>query len=116
MEDLFKKFLYTGVGLVSHNAEMLQKNLNELIEKGKLTEEEGRKVVDDLVDDTNHKKEEFEDRLRGMVDAILRKVDLPSREELSSLKSRIAELEEELAATREKDETKTTTTAKKKPE
>lgn len=115
MEDLFKKFLYTGVGLVSHNAELLQKNLNELIEKGKLTEEEGRKVVDDLVDDTNHKKEEFEDRLRGMVDSILKKVDLPSREELSSLKSRIAELEEELAATRAKDENKTTTTAKKKP-
>lgn len=115
MEDLFKKFLYTGVGLVSHNAELLQKNLNELIEKGKLTEEEGRKVVDDLVDDTNHKKEEFEDKLRGMVDSILKKVDLPSREELSSLKSRIAELEEELAATRAKDENKTTTTAKKKP-
>jgi polyhydroxyalkanoate synthesis regulator phasin len=118
MEDLFKKFLYTGVGLVSHNAEMLQKNLNDLIEKGKLTEEEGRKVVDDLVDDTNHKKEEFEDRLRGMVDSILKKVDLPSREELSDLKSRIAELEEELAATRAKDETEKapTTTAKKKPE
>jgi polyhydroxyalkanoate synthesis regulator phasin len=94
---------------------LLQNNLNDLIEKGKLTEEEGRKVVDDLVDDTNHKKDEFEDRLRNMVDSILRKVDLPSREEISGLKSRISELEEDLAAARAKDETTTTTKAKKKP-
>lgn len=115
MEDLFKKFLYTGVGLVSHNAEMLQKNVKELIEKGKLSEEEGRKVVDDLIDDTNNKREEFEDRLKGLVDSILGKLDLPSREEVSSLKSRIAELEEELAAKTTATK-KATTTAKKKPE
>lgn len=116
MEDLFKKFLYTGVGLVSHNAELLQKNVKELIDKGRLSEEEGRKVVDDLIDDTNNKREEFEDRLKGLVDGILGKLDLPSREEVSSLKSRIAELEEELAAAKTADVKTTTTKAKKKPE
>jgi polyhydroxyalkanoate synthesis regulator phasin len=114
MEDLFKKFLYTGVGLVAHNAEMLQKNVNELINKGKLTEDEGRKVVDDLIVDTTHKKEEFEDRLRGMVDGILAKFDLPSREEINSLRTRVTELEEELAAA--KTTNTEATKAKKKPE
>lgn len=113
MEDLFKKLIYTGVGLVSHNAELLQKNVNELINKGKITEEEGRKVVDDLIDDTNGKKEEFEDRLKSVVSSVLSKLDLPSREEMKGLKTRITELEEELA------ETKSTSTeptlVKKKP-
>lgn len=119
MEDLFKKFLYTGVGLVSNNAEQLQKSVKDLIDKGRLSEEEGRKVVDDLIDDTNNKREEFEGRLKGLVDGILGKLDLPSREEVGSLKSRIAELEEELSKAKsstEADVEKTTTKAKKKPE
>lgn len=116
MEDLFKKFLYTGVGLVSHNAEMLQNSVKDLIEKGKLSEEEGRKVVDDLVDDTNNKREEFEGRLKGLVDGILGKLDLPSREEISGLKSRISELEEDLAKAKSSTVETITTKAKKKPE
>lgn len=100
MDDLFKKFIYTSVGLVSHNAELLQKNVNDLIKKGKITEEEGRKVVDDLIDDTNGKKEEFEDKFKGLVSSVLKKLDLPSREEMKGLKTRIAELEEELAETK----------------
>ena len=113
MEDLFKKFIYTGVGLVAQNAEILQKNVNDLIKKGKLTEEEGRKVVDDLVDDTNGKKEEFEDRLKSVVNSVLAKLDLPSREEIKGLKTRISELEEELTAT--KTTKMETTVVKKKP-
>ena len=116
MEDLFKKFLYTGVGMVSHNAELLQKNIKVLIEKGKLSEEEGRKVVDDLIDDTNNKREEFEERLKGLVDGLLNRLDLPSREEINSLKSRIAELEAELAASKTTELTNPTTKAKKRPE
>jgi polyhydroxyalkanoate synthesis regulator phasin len=115
MEDLFKKFIYTSVGLVAQNAEALQKGVNELIQKGKITEEEGRKVVDDLVDDTNNKREEFEDRLKGVVNSVLSKLDLPSRDEMHNLKSRIAELEEELAKTKT-TEGAAATTAKKKPE
>ncbi len=113
MEDLFKKFIYTGVGLVSQNAELLQKNVNELINKGKITEEEGRKVVDDLIDDTNGKKEEFEDRLKGVVNSVLAKLDLPSREEMKSMKTRIAELEEELAVA--KSDKSAPTLVKKNP-
>lgn len=116
MEDLFKKFIYTGVGMVSSNAELLQKNIKELIKKGKLSEEEGRKVVNDLIDDTNNKREEFEERLKGLVDAILNKLDLPSREEVNSLKARIAEIEAELAAAKTVEVKNITTEAKKRPE
>ncbi len=49
MEDLFKNFLYTGVGLVAMTAEKIQKSVDKLIHEGKLSIEEGKKVVDKLV-------------------------------------------------------------------
>ncbi len=96
MQDLFKKFLYTGVGLVTVTTEKIQSTIDELIEQGKISEEEGKKVVDDLVENTEAKREEFEGRLRKMIDNVIGKVDFPSRKEVKGLKDRIAELETQL--------------------
>jgi len=49
MEDLFKKFLYTGVGLVAMTTEKIQKSVDKLISDGKLSIEEGKKLIDKLV-------------------------------------------------------------------
>ena len=49
MEDLFKKFLYTGVGLVAMTTEKIQKSVDKLISDGKLSIEEGKKIIDKLV-------------------------------------------------------------------
>ena len=51
MEDLFKNFLYTGVGLVAMTAEKIQNSVGKLVSEGKLSLEEGKKVVDKLVND-----------------------------------------------------------------
>ena len=51
MEDLFKNFLYTGVGLVAMTAEKIQKSVGKLVSEGKLSLEEGKKVVDKLVNE-----------------------------------------------------------------
>ncbi|NJN28389.1 MAG: hypothetical protein HC819_21660 [Cyclobacteriaceae bacterium] len=49
MEDLFKKFLYTGVGLMAMTAEKIQKSVDSLVSEGKLSIEEGKKLIDKLV-------------------------------------------------------------------
>lgn len=49
MEDLFKKFLYTGVGLVAMTAEKISHTVEKLISEGKLSVEEGKKLIDKLV-------------------------------------------------------------------
>ncbi len=97
MEDLFKKFLYTGVGLVSVTAEKLQNSIDELVEKGKLSGEEGRKVVDELVEDSENVREDMEGRIRGFIEAAMAKFDFPTRAEVDKLEAKIEELEMLLA-------------------
>lgn len=96
METLLKKVLYTGVGLVTVATEKVQSTVKDLVENGKLSEEEGKKVVDDLITDLDSKKEEFEGRVSGIVNKIVNSVDLPSRSDFSTLKARIKELEAQL--------------------
>ena len=43
MENLIRKVLYTGVGIVAATTERLQMSIDELVEKGKISEEEGKK-------------------------------------------------------------------------
>jgi len=49
MEDLFKNFLYTGVGLVAMTAEKIQKSVDKMVSEGKLSMDEGKKLIDKLV-------------------------------------------------------------------
>lgn len=102
MEDLFKKFVYTGVGIVSETAEKVQQSIDELIEKGKITEDEGKKVVENVMADTKTKREDFESKLKGMIDTVLGQFDFPSRSEVESLNAKIAALEAKVAASTKK--------------
>ncbi len=102
MEDLFKKFVYTGVGIVSETAEKVQQSIDELIEKGKISEDEGKKVVENVMSDTKQRREEFEGKLKGMVDKMLAQFDFPTRTEVESLNAKIAELEAKVAASAKK--------------
>lgn len=107
MENLLKKALYTGVGLVTIATEKVQETVKGLVDSGKLSEEEGKKVVDDLITDLESKKEDVEGRVNTLVNKIVNTVDLPSRSDFTTLKSRIKELEAQL------EEKETTASVKK---
>jgi polyhydroxyalkanoate synthesis regulator phasin len=96
MENMLKKALYTGVGLVTIATEKVQETVSGLVDNGKLSEEEGKKVVDDLIADLESKRSDFEGRLNSLVNKIVNTVDLPSRSDFATLKARIKDLEAQL--------------------
>ena len=118
MDNLFKRVFYTGVGITATAAEKLQQSIDELVSKGKISEEEGKKVVDDLVKDTESKREALEDKVKKAVESVMSKLQLPTREELKEMQTRLEQLEATVAkpkrTTRKRaTTTKRTTTAKK---
>ena len=93
MAELFKKFLYTSVGLVSSTSERMQTLISDLVEKGRLSEDEGKKIVDEFTEGTTEKRNEFEDRLSSLVEDIMHKLSIPTRAQIEALEERIEELE-----------------------
>ncbi|MCP4438876.1 MAG: hypothetical protein GY810_08015 [Aureispira sp.] len=93
MENIIKKVLYTGVGFVAATTEKLQKAVDDLVERGKISEEEGKKVVDDVVKTSEYKKDEYEGRFRKLVDSTFSKLNLPKNDGQEKLEKRIKSLE-----------------------
>ena len=97
MEDLFKKFVYTGVGLVSLTAEKLENSVSKLVDENKITTEEGKKIVDDLMSKTEVKKDEFEAKLKEVTEAVVAKFDFLKKHDYETLVKRVEALEAEVA-------------------
>jgi polyhydroxyalkanoate synthesis regulator phasin len=93
MEDLFKKLIYTGVGLVSTSAEKFQAAIDKLVDDRKLTSEEGKKIVDDFFKNTETKKGEFESQIRSIIEKIVNTVNFASAKEVDELIERVKVLE-----------------------
>lgn len=120
MEDLIKKFLYTGVGIAALTAEKMQEAVDELVGKGKVSEEEGKKIVDDFTDKAETRREKFERELKEVVDNVKSGTIFPqfmSKDDFQTLLTRIEALEQKIEAGNEADVkavVKKTTTAVKK--
>ncbi|MCC7222234.1 MAG: hypothetical protein IT273_00795 [Chitinophagales bacterium] len=96
MKDLIKNFLYTGVGLVALASEKVQSVVDDLVEQGKLSQEEGKKIVDDFFKTSESKREELENRIKKMTENLTGKFDFFSKEDVDSVRDRLEELEDKL--------------------
>lgn len=97
MEELIKKVLYTGVGLVASATEKVQQQVNDLVENDKISKDEGKKIVESFVKSTEEKKGELETRLNEMVEGIINKLDLVRKSDIDDLIKKVERLEKEAA-------------------
>jgi polyhydroxyalkanoate synthesis regulator phasin len=95
MEDAFKKFLYAGVDLAAEVSTKFEESVKELIAKGKISDVEGKKLVDELFEKTEARKEEFEAKYKEIKEkvGIIKKTE---EEVLADLKSKVADLESKM--------------------
>lgn len=96
MDDLFKKFVYTGVGLVSTTFEKMQKSVEKLVDEDKISQEEGKKLVDDLFKNTESKREEFEAKMKKVIEEVLVRMNLATQSQIQELQDRLAAIETQL--------------------
>jgi polyhydroxyalkanoate synthesis regulator phasin len=73
MDDLFKKFINTGVGFLSQGNKAVQVAIEKLVKESKISEQEGKKIVDDLLKNSETKRADLEKQFKGLT------ADLKSR-------------------------------------
>ena len=100
MIDLIKKTMLTGIGAVALTKEKIEEIAQEFVDRGKLSEQEGEKIVKDMLDKTEESKEQFRKQTEQIVETTLGKMQLARasdikklRAEISSLKKKIEELD-----------------------
>lgn len=118
MENIFKNFVYTGVGIVALTKEKFQKTVDKLVKEDKISIKEGKKIVEDFFKNTDSKREELENNLSEAVNKVIKRFSFASAKDVEELSNRIETLEEVLTGkkpeekTEEKEETEETEEAK----
>ncbi len=97
MEDLFKKFIYTGIGWISITTENFKKTIEKFVEEGKISAEEGKKIVDEFAVNAETKKDELEEHFKNVVNKLISSLNIAKLEEFRKLEKRVAELEAQVA-------------------
>lgn len=97
--ELLKNFVYAGVGLASLTTDKVKETVEDLVEKGKISDTEGKKIIEDFFKSTESKKDEFESKLKSLGDNISSKFEFLKGDdnEVDALKKKIEELEAKLA-------------------
>lgn len=93
MEDFIRKIINSSMGAALLAKDKIKEFIEELVNNGKLTEEEGRRFMDDLKKETNEKRDNMEQEVKGIVERMLERMDIASRTELKKLEKRISDLE-----------------------
>ena len=91
--DLIKKTMYMGVGLAYMTKEKVEEISQELIKKGELSSAEGKEFIEDLTQKSAEARKALEARVDSLVKNSLARMKIATRDDLSALEKRIAELE-----------------------
>jgi polyhydroxyalkanoate synthesis regulator phasin len=93
MFDLFEKAALTGLGFLSLSQKKAEELLNELKEKYKVSEEEGKAFLDKMQGMAKESRERITEIAENEVKKAMDRVGLVSREEFDRLQKRVDALE-----------------------
>ena len=93
MVDLLRKMVLTGIGLAYMTKDKAEEVAKKISEESSSTEEESRKLAKDLLNQSEEAKRNLEALIEKVVKSAIGKLDIPSRQDLQKLESRVEELE-----------------------
>ena len=102
MIDLIKKAMYTGIGFAALTREKVEEVARDFVEQGKMSEQEGRKMVDELMAKSKESKEELARHVEVLVQHQLEKLDMARKSEMEELRAELSGLRERLQALEQK--------------
>ena len=98
MFDLIKKTMLTGVGLAAMTKDKIEELAKELTEKGKMSEKEGKELLDDLLKKSEQSRKDLETKVEGMVRKVLEKMDMVTKKDIASLEKKIKNIEKKTSS------------------
>jgi len=96
MTDIFEKGLYLGLGALSVTREKAEKIISELVDKGKITQDESGRVLKSLMEKADAEKKILEEKLEQALEKMMKKMNLVSQKDLTDIHQKLDELTKKL--------------------
>ena len=98
MIDLIKKAMLTGVGLAALTKDKVEELAKEFAKATQLSGEKGKEFVDEMVSRSEKARKDLEATVQRFTAESLKRLNVPTRDDIANLSDRIAELERILAS------------------
>lgn len=99
MLNLIKKSMLTGIGLALIAKDEVEDLARELVNKGKMSEHEGTKFLEDLQKRYDETQKRLEEKVQRAVKDFMKKADIVTSDELKGLKKEIRDLKKAIGET-----------------
>ncbi len=82
MFDAIHKMFLTGIGLAAMTKDKIDAYIKELVEKGKLSEKEGRELAEDMLKKSEKARKDLHEQVETWVQQALQTLQIPSKEDV----------------------------------
>lgn len=101
MLDMMKKAMMAGIGLALKTKDEVEEIAKELIQKGKMSEKDGKKFLDDLMARYESAKSNMDTWVENAVQNLIKKGKLATRDEIEGLRKEVQDLKNSMSAKNE---------------
>ena len=98
MIDVIKKAVLTGIGIASLTKDKIEDLAKDLIDKGKMSEQEGEKLVQEMLSRAEESRQTMKNQTETMVQKTIDKMHLARMEDIDLLKKEIKTLRAEISS------------------
>jgi polyhydroxyalkanoate synthesis regulator phasin len=96
MFDLARKAMLIGIGALYMTKEAVEGIVDELVKKGDLTQQEGRKLAAEMLERGEKERKQIQSTVESAVAKVLEKSGVATKADLERLEARVAALEDQL--------------------
>jgi len=93
MSEMIRKMGLFSVGVISLTQEKAEEFTQEMIKKGEMSREEGKKFVREILSEKEKQVKDLEDKINDKVENVMKKSGVVMKSDISALEKKIEELE-----------------------
>ena len=91
-----RRILMAGLGAITLAQDEVEGFVKKLVDRGEIAEKDGRKLIDELLDNRKKRAEESSKRVEAEIenrmDSLLSRMNVPSKKDIDSLSEKVTEL------------------------
>ena len=92
MKETLKNMFYIGAGAAFLTKEKLEQLKTDLVDKGKVTQEEGKQLLEEMFKKSEEAKNQLEQKIQDTVTDQLKKKNVATGDDIAELKNQVDEL------------------------
>ncbi|MFN3531254.1 MAG: phasin family protein [Candidatus Brocadia sp.] len=90
--DIISKVINLGFGALIVTKENIEELIDEMVKKGEIRKDEAKAQVNELLKRVSSSKQEIVSMIEKIVENVLHKLDIPTRNELQQMQKKLEEI------------------------